>query len=407
MNERTLYKRSKTGKDLLWTLCWDDKSYWTISGEIDGKLTTSSPTFCESKNVGRANETSIEQQVLNEVESKIKYQLEHGYYNTLEEIPNEKFEVSLAAKYHDRLEKGKEEFPYICQPKLDGIRCYIQRDPDGVIRLRSRAHKLFLSVPHLAEDPVVRFLLDKFPGIVLDGELYNHDLKKDFNKIVSLVRKTKPTDDDLLESKVMILFNCFDCYLPNEPDMIYSVRNQMILDAVKSEVSRDVLQNTSVCFVTSDNLIIGRNNPELWYSDNENFVFLRNDAEVESKILEYINSGFEGIMLKRDVSYTFGRSTDLLKYKKFKDEEYEIVGFEDGRGGKAGMAVIVVCAYDGGTFKAGVNGTEDYTRMLFNSQSDYIGKKCTIRYQELTPIKDDGTGGVPRFGKMVAIRDYE
>ena len=33
---------------------------------------------------------------------------------------------------------------------------------------------------------------NKYPDVVLDGELYNHDLKDNFEKIISLVRKQKP-----------------------------------------------------------------------------------------------------------------------------------------------------------------------------------------------------------------------
>jgi hypothetical protein len=46
--------------------------------------------------------------------------------------------------------------------------------------------------------------------LYLDGELYNHDLKNDFEKIISLVRKTKPTEEDRLESAQMVQFHCYD-----------------------------------------------------------------------------------------------------------------------------------------------------------------------------------------------------
>jgi DNA ligase 1 len=46
--------------------------------------------------------------------------------------------------------------------------------------------------------------------VILDGELYNHDLKNDFEKIISLVRKTKPTEEDRLESTQMVQFHCYD-----------------------------------------------------------------------------------------------------------------------------------------------------------------------------------------------------
>ena len=101
---KTLYKRDKKGKVRAWTIEHDNKSYWTISGiHPDGKMTKTAPTFVEAKNVGRANETTVEQQVEIEVKSKIQYQIDHGFTY---EIPAEEreFAVSLADKYVDRLQ---------------------------------------------------------------------------------------------------------------------------------------------------------------------------------------------------------------------------------------------------------------------------------------------------------------
>jgi ATP-dependent DNA ligase len=112
-------------------------------------------------------------------------------------------------------------------------------------------------------------------------------------------------------------------------------------------------------------------------------------------------------MLKKDVPYFFGRSFDMLKYKKFFDKEFKIVDFEEGNGNLVGIAAAVICeTEDGQTFKAGVMGTQDYARDLFSFKDLYKGKMATIVYQALTPLKD-GKGGVPRFGKMREIRNYE
>jgi DNA ligase-1 len=97
----------------------------------------------------------------------------------------------------------------------------------------------------------------------------------------------------------------------------------------------------------------------------------------------------------------------MLKYKKFKDAEYRIITFEEGKGNLAGIAAAVICETDSGEqFKAGVTGTQAYARELFNNKESYAGKLATIKYQELTPVKN-GKGGVPRFGKLISIRDYE
>lgn len=404
----TLYKRDKKGKVRAWTIEHDDKSYWTISGiHPDGKMTKTSPTFVEAKNVGRANETTVEQQVELEVKSKIQYQIDHGFTY---EIPAEEreFAVSLADKYVDRLEKGKVDFPYVVEPKLDGVRCYIKL-VDDKITMWSRGNKEFKSVPHLAENRFIIEFFKKYPDAILDGELYNHDLKNDFNKIVSLVKKTKPTAADLEESKKIVEYHCFDSYYPSESELNYVQRKVRVGEIVSDIRGTDVLFNET--YVSCEEVkIVG-----LFFIQqkaNNEYGWWLNVVQTEEKVDDYLENqlklGYEGIMLKKyDVPYFFGRSFDMLKYKRFKDAEFKIVNVEDGKGNKKGKATAVICVDDNGNeFKAGVTGTEEFAAEMFANKESFIGKIATIKYQELTPVKD-GKGGVPRFGKMTSVRDYE
>lgn len=399
-----LYKRDKKGNLLEWSIDHDNVSYWTISGRCDGKKIQTSPTFVEQKNIGKANETSLEQQVLNEVSSKVQYQIDHGYSY---DIPTEekRFEVSLADKYPDRQEKGKLDFPYIVEPKLDGLRCYIKM-VDCEIRMFSRGHKEFVSCPHIKENEFVKKFFETYPDAILDGELYNHELKNDFNKIVSLVKKTKPKPEDLEESAKLVQYHCFDSYYPSEPQLLYTERKTRLLNILQQnnwvghhfdDVNKDSFYLVGVGWV--HHFIGGWKLESSYEVDNETLV--------EHYIKSAVNRGYEGIMLKKDVPYFFGRSFNMLKYKKFKDAEYRIVDFEEGKGNLKGIAAAVICETDNGEqFKAGVTGTQDYARNLYENRNEYVGKLATIKYQELTPMKD-GKGGVPRFGKMMTVRDYE
>ena len=401
----TLYKRDKKGKVRAWTIEHDAVSYWTISGIYpDGKMTKTAPTFVEQKNVGKANETSLEQQVLNEVASKIQYQIDQGF---IYDIPNDekRFEVSLANKYQDRIEKNKLDFPYIVEPKLDGVRCYIKM-VDGEIRMFSRKHKEFVACPHIKENEFIKKFFEIYPDAILDGELYNHELKDDFNKIVSLVKKTKPKPEDLEESAKLVQYHCFDSYYPSEPQLLYLERKTRLLDIFEQngwvghhldDVNKDSFYLVGPGWV---HYFIGG-----WKLESANEAY--NETLVEHYIEKTVERGYEGIMLKKDVPYFFGRSFDMLKYKKFFDKEFKIVDFEEGNGNLVGIAAAVICeTEDGQTFKAGVMGTQDYARDLFSFKDLYKGKMATIVYQALTPMKD-GKGGVPRFGKMREIRNYE
>lgn len=362
-------------------------------------MTTTKPTFCEAKNVGRANATSISEQVILEVESKIKKQYDLGY---TDDIPSgeRRFDVSLANKYIDRVKKNKLEFPYVYQPKLDGIRCYI-RLVDGKVKAFSRNHKEFASIPHILGDPVINELFRNNPDLILDGELYNHKLWNDFNKICSIIAKKKLTKDDISKSKEYIKFNCFDCLFNTSPDLPYTERNEKLFSIVKEyqrTVDVDEDYEDPLVFVSSSGISA---------DEYANF-YVNTPEEVDEKIKAYIADGFEGIMLKKNVPYTYARSNNLLKYKFFKDEEFEIIGFEEGTGNMSGLATTVICVNDKGIeFRAGTCGTEEYRRKLLEEAIFIVGKMCTVKYQELTPVDDDGNGGVPRFGKMTSIRDYE
>ena len=403
----TLYKRDKNGKVRVWSIDYDNLSYWTESGQKNGKSTKTAPTFVTQKNVGRANETSIEQQVINEVNSKIQYQLEHGYSK---EIPSEEkqFAVSLASKYEDRKEKNKLDFPYICEAKLDGIRCFFKKENDE-IKMYSRQNKEFLSCPHLIDCEFIREFFDEYPNAILDGELYNHQLKENFNKIVSLVKKTKPKKQDIEESAELVQYHCFDVYFPDEADLSYVDRKSILGEFLvqKGLVNIDEITNTFVEIVSGPVHFV--NLTRLMTDKGAGFWFPEvNDEEMCEKTLDFfVENGYEGMMLKKDVPYFFGRSFDMLKYKRFYDKEYKIIDFEEGKGNLAGIAASVICVDENeNIFKAGVTGTQEYAKSLFENRTEYIGKLATIKFQELTPIKD-GKGGVPRFGKMMSIRDYE
>ena len=93
--------------------------------------------------------------------------------------------------------------PVYMQPKLDGVRCLFTKD--GAF---SRTGKQFMNIKHI-EDSLKSFF-KKYPEMVLDGELYNHDLRDDFEKIISLVRKQKPTDLDRAEAHKMIQYHIYD-----------------------------------------------------------------------------------------------------------------------------------------------------------------------------------------------------
>ncbi|MSQ46725.1 MAG: hypothetical protein EXR24_07120, partial [Ignavibacteria bacterium] len=211
-----LYKQTTTGKTQTWEIQVEADKFRTISGQLNGKLITNEWTVCNGKNIGQSNETSPSDQALKEAEAKITKKLETGYSNSLTNVGRAKyFEPMLAHKFGDY--ESDLTYPVASQPKLDGIRCIITKDG-----MSSRNGKPIASAPHIFESLREFFL--QHPTIVLDGELYNHDLKKDFNKIVSLAKRTKPTSEDLKESEKMIQYWIYDMLDLNQKNETFSER---------------------------------------------------------------------------------------------------------------------------------------------------------------------------------------
>jgi DNA ligase-1 len=202
MKLETIYKATNSGKTQEWTIEVVGNKYRTISGQTDGKKITNEWTVVYGKNEGRANATTDKEQCMKEANAKRIKKLESGYFEDMKNIYMEQyFEPMLAAKWEDY--KDKIQYPIYSQAKLDGIRCIVTKD--GMF---SRNGKAIISAPHIFDS--VKPLFETNPDLIFDGELYADKFANDFNKIVSLVKKTKPTADDLKESKELIEYHIYD-----------------------------------------------------------------------------------------------------------------------------------------------------------------------------------------------------
>jgi DNA ligase-1 len=272
------------------------------------------------------------------------------------------FEPMLAAKWEDY--KDKLTYPIYSQAKLDGIRCILTKD--GMF---SRNGKPIISAPHIFDS--VKPLFETNPDLVFDGELYADKFANDFNKIVSLVKKTKPTADDLKESKELIEYHIYD--LPSsDKNFIQRAYDLAILFETRSELHPH-------CRIV-----------ETYKVPSEDVV-----TELYEK---YVEEGYEGQMLRLDGKYENKRSKNLLKHKSFVDEEYTILDICEGEGNRTGTAGYMVFeTAEGKPFKSNVKGTWDETAEMLKNKKQLIGKQATIKYFNLTP------DGIPRFPFVINI----
>lgn len=371
----TLYKKSRAGKLQEWTIETQDNLFRTSEGYVGGAITPTAWTICEGKNVGRANATTPEEQAIKEAEARVEKQRDKGWADSLDAIAEAAPAVDpkLAHKYKDKLKHLAKWKVVALMPKLDGIRGLGTDDGEFL----SRESNPITATPHIEEE--LKELKDGLSaGWNVDGELYNHDLKDDFNAISGMVRKKKLSEEDLALSKELMQYHIFDIVAPGNFASRYA--------AIKTLLEQGNYKYLKLV-------------PCVFLSMDENF-----EAAAQAQYEAWLEEGYEGMMYQdADAEYRGGRTTDLLKRKEFVDGEYKLVRIEEGKGNRAGMAAKVYCVDERGEeFKAGVKGTTKYCKALLQNKGEAIGKMVTIVYQNLTPDRQ-----VPRFGKMKAIRDYE
>ena len=258
--------------------------------------------------------------------------------------------------------------PVFIQPKLDGVRCIFTKD--GAY---SRTGKQFHNLRHI-ELRLTKFF-DKNPFTVLDGELYNHALRDDFEQIISLVRKQKPTDEDRRNAQHLIQYHVYDC----------------IAEGFNYESRLNFLLSSPYLF---SNLVLPVGTLRVYkYEEAAN---MHHDG--------FLKQGYEGSILRLNGHYEQKRSYNLQKFKDFSDDEATIVGYEAGKGKRTGTLGKFFMMDDNGIEFGCPPGKgynyKDLANMLDNVH-DYVGKRATFTYFERTKA------GNYRHPMFKCIRDYE
>tara|TARA_R100000781_G_scaffold1656_1_gene2821 strand:+ start:244 stop:1080 length:837 start_codon:yes stop_codon:yes gene_type:complete len=272
----------------------------------------------------------------------------------------------LAHKYDDSRVDWSQ--PVYIQPKLDGVRCLFTKD--GAY---SRSGKQFMNLRHI--EMALKPFFDQQPDVILDGELYNHKLKNDFEKIISLVRKQKPTDTDRIDAQHLVQFHCYDYF----DGVQYNSYKTRMNNLVTSDIYDAQIKYVPAKLVDSYN-------------------YARELHE------EFLDQGYEGSIIRLDGLYKHGRSYDLMKFKDFSDSEATIVGYELGKGKRQGTLGKFLMQDDEGIQFGCPPGKgynyKDLANMLLKI-NDYIGQRATFTYFQRT------NAGSYRHPLFKCIRNYE
>jgi ATP-dependent DNA ligase len=411
-----LYGVEKNGKVKTWdaniylkgTDMQNGHAFATIEhGQQDGKKQMAVRDYTEGKNIGKKNETTPLQQCIAETRKKWLDKKEKESYqetvptattatmmnqeNETESQPQpqphiapsggKKYFPMLAQKFEPESKTAKKHtisFPCFVQPKLDGLRCIIYRDSmTGEIRRQSRTGTYFDTMMHIAQSLTPFF--QKFPDVVLDGELYTSDIP--FEELAGLIKKKKLTDQDFIRLSA-IKYHIYD--IVDEKSAYqkrYTDIKKMFAQVAASTASSPHELPPYICLVETTEA--------------------KTEAEFKAEFSRFIEDGYEGIMLRnKGGMYRCNyRSHDLQKYKEFEEDEFRIIGFTQGDGRDKGTVIWVCETKEGKEFTVRPRGTMESRRKLFETGKKYVGKMLTVIYQELTEE------GKPRFPVGKDIRE--
>ena len=254
------------------------------------------------------------------------------------------------------------------QPKLDGVRCVIQYD-NSKVTAYSRTGKEWKNIDHILKQLTLFFA--KYPNVILDGELYNHDFKDDFEQIISMVRKTKPTPEDKLKSAENVQFHCYDII---DETLTFEERNYFISKHVKTS---KCIKHVKTQAVASESL---------------------------SKVIhqQNLDNGYEGSILRTNDMYLCKRSHSLRKFKDFHDTEATIIDWVEGKGKRIGtIGKFMAVDADGNEFGMPVMDKFEYLQKNFEEMKTWVGKIATFTYFERTKANSY------RHPLFKCIRNYE
>ena len=276
-------------------------------------------------------------------------------------------QVNIKAMLAHKYNEDKADYPAFIQPKLDGVRCLFTAK--GAF---SRANNQFMNVEHIEQ--ALKPFFAKNPTAILDGELYNHGLKDDFEKIISLVKKRKPTDADRAEAKELVQYH------------VYDVASMTIGTYTDRNLFLQMLTYTYPICKVDTKLALDFDEAQKMHAKN-------------------LKLGYEGSIYRTPSGkYKGTRSWDLMKFKDFQDKEATIIDFVAGKGKREGtLGKFIMQDNEGVVFGCPPGKGYNYAALaeMLENAAQYIGQWATFTYFERTKA------GSYRHPHYKCLRNYE
>jgi len=424
-----LYGIDKKGKERVWKI-WSKKNViYTTYGEVGGKMNPVVERSFGILNEGKKNQVVPEEHAKAEAERKWIKQLNKGYHPHTRKGKELEARITSAQRAQGntthgistlvRGEKAKPKGgggghhnftvsgfetklkPMQCQtwsmeskvlkyfdfdqgvylqPKLDGVRALVHLYNDR-IAITSRSSKQLTWLEDLRVE-LKRFL--KGEDVVLDGELYAHELYGSFVKKGK--NYTYAEGDEMLPDDLRFaVISGIGRPVRGTPHPLENQLELWVFDLVDTKLTQDER------FAKLDELFarkIAKKCPHI------KFVPTHKVSSIEKidRYLEKFNT-FEGVVVRSaSLMYESGRrSLKIRKYKKFTDKEFTIVGTSHKEGTTKDTFCWVCELEDGETFNVKPMGTREQRLQWYKDRKQFIGSDLTVKYQEVS------ANGIPRF----------
>jgi DNA ligase-1 len=278
------------------------------------------------------------------------------------------FSVALADKYEPKLVDWKDGW-YVSR-KIDGARCIAIIDNNGDATFYSRTGKGFETLDIVAGG--IKAL--GVSNVVFDGELclVDEDGNEDFQGVMKQLKKKDHT-------------------IPNPSYKIFDMISHDEFYSKKGNPSNTYsYRYKSLCYQMRNNEC-----PCLSVLDQE---FIADDDHFAEWTAKADKLGWEGVMLRSDAPYKGKRSKDLLKYKSFFDDEYEVVDTEmgpfryilNGKEHEETMLSCVTINHKGYSVRVGSGFSIEQRQEFYKNPRKILGQIITVQYFTESKNQDGG-----------------
>ena len=275
------------------------------------------------------------------------------------------FSVALAKEYDSKCDWTDN---WHASRKLDGVRCLAIVDENGDCKLYSRMGKQLTTLDKVKEAIEATNVVNQ----VFDGEicLMDENGNEDFQGVMKELRRK----DHQIENPIFMIFDMIhksdfdgkEGYMPLE-DRLATLRAWQGGRRTDAKILR----------YTEQFQITGDEHFEYW-----------------SKMAA--EKGWEGFMLRKNTGYEGKRTKNLVKVKKFFDDEYKVIDFDiddhevviNGRSETVPMLSQVWIEHKGHKVKVGSGWTHE--QRLQYIDGSIVGKIITVQYFEETKNQEGG-----------------